>query len=787
MTPNGPSPAGMPCSECGEGTIQADGYCGDCGAAPLESPATVQPAAHSGGKAGTGTRRVVIERLIDRPTTRPVTTTRSRIGEGVVHIEPAAGPDPSEVVLKNPQVPEAHRFCSACEHPVGRSRAGKPGLTQGFCSHCSTEFDFEPQLKPGDVVANQYYVEGAMAHGGMGWIYLARDRNVSDRPCVLKGVLTLSDEAAREAAEAERRELAQLSHHQNIVSIHNYVNAGGSSGEGHGYIVMEYLSGQNLKQIRQGKDRRAPLPPHEAISYILGVLPAFSDIHRQGRVFCDFKPDNVMHVGDEVKLIDLGAVRRVDDQYSPIFGTPGYQAPEVPKTGPTVASDLYTIGRSLAVLILDWPEWQRADLEKLPNRTDHPLLVEHDCLWRFLQRACNPDPDERFADAEEMAGELRGVLHQVTAAIDGTTQPYTSTRWSSPTPTLEGFTWRNLPQPVLPDHPTKPSRIAGVAEGETAIQVAERMLADPAHADSLSWADIATVAVAHCDSDPARAARFIAQLDPDDDKAVAHRAILSAARTYLSGIIALAGDDIDEAAEHFDATYSAAPGEAGCVLAYAAVLEQQGYRAELRADLRAHEHEQTQAGGRLDPTAESLYNKAAALYDQVVMAHPSWVGAVAGLARTLKALRRQTDAAQVFLTVPKTHPRRAEALVRACEYMAGPYLEDPSPHATYDEKVAAAAVAHLQTTAPNDRPAAEAELAVALYIAALRALERGKEINMPVGNDAQGPATAGRSDVIRLSRAAEHALLELADLTGDRDRRHALLDLAAQTRPWTFW
>ena len=38
-----------------------------------------------------------------------------------------------------------------------------------------------PELAPGDVVADQYEVRGALAHGGMGWIYLAVDHNVSDR------------------------------------------------------------------------------------------------------------------------------------------------------------------------------------------------------------------------------------------------------------------------------------------------------------------------------------------------------------------------------------------------------------------------------------------------------------------------------------------------------------------------------------------------------------------------------------------------------------------------------
>jgi hypothetical protein len=41
--------------------------------------------------------------------------------------------------------------------------------------------------------------------------------------------------------------------------------------------------------------------------------------------------------------------------------------------------------------------------------------------------------------------------------------------------------------------------------------------------------------------------------------------------------------------------------------------------------------------------------------------------------------------------------------------------------------------------------------------------------------------------VAELARATEQALLDLADVTSGRDRRHALLDAAARTRPWSLW
>ena len=103
-------------------------------------------------------------------------------------------------------------------------------------------------------MAGQYKVAGCLAHGGLGWVYLAQDRNVSDRWVVLKGLLDTGDESAMAAAIAERRFLAQVEH-PNIVRIYNFVQH-----EGAGYIVMEYVGGQSLKDLRR-RSRRGSRDP----------------------------------------------------------------------------------------------------------------------------------------------------------------------------------------------------------------------------------------------------------------------------------------------------------------------------------------------------------------------------------------------------------------------------------------------------------------------------------------------------------------------------------------------
>lgn len=80
-----------------------------------------------------------------------------------------------------------------------------------------------PSLHKGDMVAGQYEVVGALANGGVGWIYLAIDHYVSDRWVVLKGMKATANEQDRAVAGAERAFLADITH-TGIVKIYNFVD-----------------------------------------------------------------------------------------------------------------------------------------------------------------------------------------------------------------------------------------------------------------------------------------------------------------------------------------------------------------------------------------------------------------------------------------------------------------------------------------------------------------------------------------------------------------------------------
>ncbi len=165
--------------------------------------------------------------------------------------------------MVDPVVAESKRFCWNCGRPVGRSTAdGEGGASEGWCPHCNSAYSFLPQLVPGgDMVADQYEIKGCVAHGGLGWVYLAVDHNVNERPVVLKGLVHSGDAEAQAIAMAERQFLAEVVH-PSIVKIFNFVeHPPDKHGEPVGYIVMEYVGGKSLKVPKGEK-----LPVSEAIA-----------------------------------------------------------------------------------------------------------------------------------------------------------------------------------------------------------------------------------------------------------------------------------------------------------------------------------------------------------------------------------------------------------------------------------------------------------------------------------------------------------------------------------------
>lgn len=723
-------------------------------------------------------------------------TGRGRLGAGLVEVPGVPRPDPREMVLENPEVPERKRFCSRsdCGAPVGRSRGEKSGRTEGFCTKCGHPYSFVPKLKSGDIVHGQYEVAGCLAHGGLGWVYLAVDRAVSDRWVVLKGLLDTGDQDAMAAAISERRFLAEIEH-ANIVRIYNFVeHLDQRTGSLDGYIVMEYVGGKSLKEIANGRrsadGKRDPLPVEQACAYGIEALEALGHLHSRNLLYCDFKVDNAIQTEDQLKLIDMGAVRRMDDEESAIYGTVGYQAPEVADVGPSVASDLYTVGRTLAVLTFDFQGYTNVFVDSLPDPDHIEVFRRYESFYRLLVRATDPDPARRFASAQEMSEQLTGVLREVVSLQTGRARPSLSTLFGPEVrvtdtelfPKLDGEVsrWGARVLPVRGKGAGVPDRTGAVPAGRSLVKdvgapVAALALPVP-HVDAsdpnagflaglMTTAPaelLGALAAAPAPSAETRLRQVRAWLENGD----AHTADEALRRlederpddwrvVWYRGVAALVTGDHEAAALAFDAIYDAFPGEPAPKLAL-------GLCAEVL--------------GQLDNAAE--------YYRLVWSTDPSYVSAAFGLARVQLATGDRRGAVKTLESVPESSIHYTAARVAAVRARLRGRTATAGDVPFLDDLTAAAGQVEALDAYGLD-PVRREQLSAEVLGAALDWILSG-------GQDSVAPATGGRAllgsglDERGLRFGLERSYRALARLAQGGEERIDLVERANRYRPRTW-
>jgi serine/threonine-protein kinase PknG len=494
-------------------------------------------------------------------------------------------------------------------------------------------------------------------------------------------------------------------------------------------------------------------------------------------VYCDFKPDNVIQTEEQLKLIDLGGVRRIDSDEM-IYGTVGYQAPEIDTAGPSVSSDLYTVARALAVLTFKFKDYQRQYKFTFPPGV--ALLEQQESFARLLQRATSADPGRRFGSAGEMAEQLTGVLREVLAVADGTPRPAASTVFS---PGLQaiGTGMAEGDRPMAPTaaggtHPAAAALGPPVAEIIGGLPIPQVDRADPAagylatfaglgpgpRADALSRAVSGDPAVPSevAASAETRLALARALLDIGEyggaEVALAELAADDPSDwriAWTDGLRRLAVGDAAAARAAFSAVYDHLPGEVAPKLALAFAAE---------------------AGG--DVASASHYFRLVWTVDR------SYVSAAFGLARTCLAAGDRPGAIAALAVVPETSTHHATAQIAAVRILV-------SAGVTHDDLLEADG--RLGRLALDE--ARRQQLTVDILRAALDWVSSGQTPGRAVSGQ---PASAGASanGLILGCEPNEHALRlglergyrELARLTSDRSRRIELIDMANEVRPMTW-
>jgi serine/threonine-protein kinase PknG len=417
-----------------------------------------------------------------------------------------------------------------------------------------------------------------------------------------------------------------------------------------------------------------------------------------------------------------------------IYGTVGYQAPEMATAGPSVASDLYTIGRTLAVLTTDFRGYQSTYKSSLPDRSEFEVYQRFESFYRLLDRATRTDPGERFTDSGEMTEQMLGVLRQVLAA-GGTPHPAPSRLFTPEQRTdvrADAPRWQDLPTPMVDLADPAAAFLASV----TVTEPAEVL-------ELLETAPEKTIEV------QLRAMRAHIELGAVDEAARLGDALLASDGgdwrvVWYDGLLALGSRDFDRATGRFDAVYSTLPGELAPQLALAVSLEM---------------------AGQVD--APAWY------YDVVSRTDPAYTTAAAGLARCRLTAGDRNGAVEAYNRVPGT-----SSAYRSSQVGAVRALVRPHPSAAADVTALAAAAALI------DRLEVEAA-----QLAALRAELLEQALTTLTGGVAV-PATVlrtgatGSADERGVRFALEEAYREMARAVHGADRIR-LVDQANAARPRT--
>lgn len=286
---------------------------------------------------------------------------------------------------KKPINPDTHKFCQQCGTPIVH------------------------------LLRDRFKVIKPLGRGGFGNTYLAEDLDRLNEPCVVKKLTYQATEAweqqkAIDMFASEARQLKQLGHHPQIPKLTAYFQEGQ-----HLYLVQQYVDGHNLIELLA---KEGTFDEHKIRRVLLDVLPVLQNLHDQGVIHRDLKPDNIMRRQDgKHVLIDFGVAKLLKQTamahagVGTIVGSPGYASPEQIQRGrATPVGDLYGLGSSCFHL--------------LSHVSPYHLSLEFNYLWsenwqQYIAQPVSPDlqkifdkllqiePAQRYQSANEVLQDLK--------------------------------------------------------------------------------------------------------------------------------------------------------------------------------------------------------------------------------------------------------------------------------------------------------------------------------------------------------------------------------------------
>lgn len=242
------------------------------------------------------------------------------------------------------------------------------------------------------LLGNRYEILDKIGEGGMAYVYKAKCRLLNRIVAVkvLKPEFN-NDEEFLEKFKNEAQSAASLNQ-QNIINIYDVGQEDDIS-----YIVMEYVDGENLKDLIH---KKGALPKELMVSIARQIALALEEAHSKKIVHRDIKSQNIMLTRNNVvKVADFGIAKAVSSStitaVGSIMGSVHYFSPEQARGGYVdERSDIYSLGIVMYEMITG----------KLPFDGDTPVNIALKHIQEELV----------FSDNDDISSEIKDVIRKAT-------------------------------------------------------------------------------------------------------------------------------------------------------------------------------------------------------------------------------------------------------------------------------------------------------------------------------------------------------------------------------------
>jgi eukaryotic-like serine/threonine-protein kinase len=361
------------CKECGADVALDENFCGGCGA------------------------RLKVEEPLGTPLDPDLSKSFGVGGSTLVPVEENSTPVSTGDVAESAEIGATSRAGEA----TGPSRkSSKPKALSG-----------------GKVLNNRYEIVRRIGGGGMGAVYLAKDRNLGDAPRAVKEMIESHiDETQHEKAIADfKRESLLLTEleHSSIPTVYDYFYDDNSE---RFYLVMKFIPGADLaSRLRATPQGRIDEPTVTEWGIQVADVLYYLHSRPQPIIYRDLKPANLMidSNNNRIMLIDFGIARWVNKKEKGVtaVGTMGYAPPELFSGRADPRVDIYSLGATMFHLLTGADPQDNPllifDFTKNPRpRQINPQLSSE--MESILMRAVEYKPEHRY----QSGAALRDALSQ---------------------------------------------------------------------------------------------------------------------------------------------------------------------------------------------------------------------------------------------------------------------------------------------------------------------------------------------------------------------------------------